>query len=130
MKMTREEGIEIIRQGVADSLALDLVEVRPDSRLITDLSADSLDFLDIIFMLEEKFSVKLREGELDFLAKLELNSSKTMNGEYLKREAVDSLVSRLPALNDEPDLDCIKPGRLYTLITIETLWLMVADHLN
>ena len=128
--MNREEGIEIICQAVADSLALDLDEVRADSRLITDLSADSLDFLDIIFMLEEKFSVKLREGELDFLAKLELNSSKTMNGEYLKREVVDSLIPRLPALNDEPDLDCIKPARLYALITIETLWLMVADHLN
>ena len=128
--MNREEGIEIICQAVADSLALDLDEVRADSRLITDLSADSLDFLDIIFMLEEKFSVKLREGELDFLAKLELNSSKTMNGEYLKREVVDSLIPRLPALNDEPNLDCIKPARLYALITIETLWLMVADHLN
>ena len=128
--MNREEGIEIICKAVADSLALDLDEVRADSRLITDLSADSLDFLDIIFMLEEKFSVKLREGELDFLAKLELNSSKTMNGEYLKREAVDSLISRLPALSGEPDLDCIKPARLYAFITIETLWLMVADHLN
>ena len=128
--MNREEGIEIICKAVADSLALDLDEVRADSRLITDLSADSLDFLDIIFMLEEKFSVKLREGELDFLAKLELNSSKTMNGEYLKREAVDSLISRLPALCDEPDLDRIKPARLYAFITIETLWLMVADHLN
>ena len=128
--MNRDEGIEIIRRAVADSLALDLDEVRAESRLITDLSADSLDFLDLIFTLEEKFSVKLREGELDFLAKLELNSSKTMNGEYLKREAVDSLISRLPALRDEPDRDRIKPARLYGLITIETLWLMVADHLN
>jgi acyl carrier protein len=128
--MNREEGIEIICQAVADSLALDLDEVRPDSRLITDLSADSLDFLDLIFTLEEKFSVKLREGELDFLAKLDLNSSKTMNGEYLRHDVVDSLIPRLPALRDEPDLDRIKPARLYGLITIETLWLMVADHLN
>jgi acyl carrier protein len=128
--MNRDEGIEIIRRAVADSLALDLDEVRAESRLITDLSADSLDFLDLIFTLEEKFSVKLREGELDFLAKLDLSSPETMNGDFLKRDVVDSLTSRLPALRDEPDLDRIKPARLYGLITIETLWLMVADHLN
>jgi hypothetical protein len=106
--MNRDEGIEIIRRAVADSLALDLDEVRAESRLITDLSADSL----------------------DFLAKLDLSSPQTMNGDYLKRDVVDSLVTRLPALRDEPDLDRIKPARLYGLITIETLWLMVADHLG
>ena len=51
--MVRDEGLATVRALVADCLALDPGSVAPESRLVSDLGADSLDFLDLLFRLED-----------------------------------------------------------------------------
>jgi acyl carrier protein len=81
--MTRTEGLATIARQVADSLALDVAGVAPTSRLVTDLGADSLDFFDLLFALEKAFGVKIRESELDFLAKLDVTSPEALKDGFL-----------------------------------------------
>lgn len=126
----RERGLATIRAAVAESLALDLDQVAPTSRLVDDLGADSLDFIDLIFTLEKEFDVKLREGEFDFVAKLDFTDPAVLVDGHLTRPVVERLRENLPALDDEPDLDRISPQRVFGLITIETLWIIVERKLQ
>lgn len=128
--MDRREGLELVRAAVADCLALDLEEVRPESRLITDLGADSLDFVDLVFMLEKKFKVKLRGGDMSFLSQLDLTSPEVVRDGFLTPGAVERLAPWLPSLATLDDPAKITPGQLFSLITVETFWIMLERRLG
>ena len=62
------DNIDPIWPGVVDAfceaLGLDEEEVAPDSLVIDELGAESLDFLDIAFRLERTFRIKIPRGEI------------------------------------------------------------------
>lgn len=62
--MTRDEIEVKIRELLVDVLAVDEHEVTPEARLTKDLGAESIDFLDIVFRLEQAFGIKINQGEL------------------------------------------------------------------
>jgi acyl carrier protein len=62
--MTRDEILDKVRSTLVDALGVDDDEVSPESTLVGDLGAESIDFLDIVFRLEKNFSVKIPRGEL------------------------------------------------------------------
>ena len=119
-----------IREAVAESLALDDEEITLQSKLVGDLGADSLDLIDILFMLEKAFSVKLREDEFDFLARLDVSSQKAMRQGPLGADVVEQLVPWLPALKALPDPAQTTAGQLFGLITVETLCILVEHKLE
>jgi acyl carrier protein len=58
--ITKEEIMAIypkVAEIIADALGCDEEDVKPDSSLINDLDAESIDFLDIVFRLEREFKV-------------------------------------------------------------------------
>ena len=128
--MNREEIYRAMRSLVADSLALKEDEIQPQCRLTDDLGADSLDFIDIIFGIEKKFEVKVRDGELDFISRLDFSSPKVMRQGYLTLETIQRLTKRLPALEQVQDPAKVTPAQLFSLITIETLCIMVEEELR
>jgi len=128
--MNREEIYKAMRSLVADSLALKEDEIQPQCRLTDDLGADSLDFIDIIFGIEKKFEVKVRDGELDFISRLDFSSPKVMRQGYLTLETIQRLTKRLPALEQVQDPPKVTPVQLFSLITIETLCIMVEEELR
>ncbi len=60
--MTRDEIYSKVRDVLVDALAVDEDEVAPDARLTADLGAESIDFLDIVFKLEQAFGFKIAPG--------------------------------------------------------------------
>lgn len=62
--MTRDEVYDKVRQVLVDALSVDEDEVTPTATLTTDLGAESIDFLDIVFKLEQTFGFKIAQGEL------------------------------------------------------------------
>ena len=50
---------EIVRGFIADVLMVPLEKVTPDSRLVADLGAESIDFLDLIFRIEELLGCRI-----------------------------------------------------------------------
>jgi len=119
-----------VRALIADSLALQESGITPQSRLIDDLGADSLDFVDLTFAIEKAFGVKLREAELNFLTRLDFSSPAVMQGGYLTRDTIASIRPLLPALDRAPDPDRVTPGELFSLLTVETLCLMIQRRLS
>ncbi|MFT5585285.1 MAG: acyl carrier protein [Cognaticolwellia sp.] len=54
-----------VQNAIAEALGLDDDEVEADARLMQDLGAESLDFLDIVFRLERSFDVKIPRGGIE-----------------------------------------------------------------
>jgi acyl carrier protein len=123
-----DQGVEIVRTLVAECLARDVSEVRPESRLLGDLGADSLDFVDLIFTLEKRFGVRLRENDLNPMSRAPGQSS--VNVEFLPAEAVSRLLPWLPELGAAQDLSHVRPAQVLPLITVEALWRLVETKMK
>ena len=61
---SKEEILEKVTVALVDALALDDDEVTPESTLVGDLGAESIDFLDIVFRLEKAFGIEIARAEL------------------------------------------------------------------
>ena len=64
MAMSQDEIITNVREVLVDALAVDDDEVTAEARLVEDLGAESIDFLDITFRLEKAFAIKIEQGEM------------------------------------------------------------------
>ncbi|NOY90641.1 MAG: acyl carrier protein [Deltaproteobacteria bacterium] len=136
--MTQErDGVSVppevqdaVRRCVAQSLVLELEEVQLGSRLIDDLGADSLDFVDIIFMLEQALDVPMRDTELSFLTRLDYGSPEVMQRGVLTPEVVARLEPWLPALRELPDRAQVTPAQMFSCITIESICLVASGRLQ
>ena len=62
--MNDGEILRKVQECVAGALGIEPEEVRPESSLVLDLGAESIDFIDILFRLEKTFDVKIPSGEL------------------------------------------------------------------
>lgn len=113
----------LIEQGVC-ALVADVLGRRPEevaltSRLMDDLGAESLDYLDIVFQLEDRFGVKITRGELERAAR------GTMSDDEFAPDGVVSAagLARLRELLPEAAAQ-VKPGLRATailgLFTVET----------
>lgn len=128
--MTREEIETAMRALVADSLALAKDEVTCRSRLVDDLGADSLDFIDMIFSVEKAFGIKVRDSEMDFLSRLDFSSPEVMRDGHLTSATVERLQEWLPLLRELPDPAKVTPRQLFSLLTVETLCILVERKLT
>ncbi len=95
--MTREEIFAKVRDVLVDALAVDEDEVTPTSTLTKDLGAESIDFLDIVFKLEQAFGFKIAQGEL-------FPEGVTQDPEYVKEgkvtpKGIAALKEKLPHVN-------------------------------
>ena len=54
-----------VQDAFAGALGLELDEIEPQHRIIGDLEAESLDFLDIAFRLERAFEIKIPRGGIE-----------------------------------------------------------------
>jgi acyl carrier protein len=113
---TRAERILVIRQFIAERLFRKVEEVHLQSRLIADLGADSLDFVDIQFQLENRFGLQFHAGEFfDFTYRW-----LTPEG-CLRAEVVERIGAIIPEVKTAPDATKISIGALLNWITVETL---------
>jgi acyl carrier protein len=61
---SREEIYDKVKGVLEYALGADAEDVTLDATLIGDLGAESIDFLDISFKLEQEFGIKIDQGEL------------------------------------------------------------------
>jgi acyl carrier protein len=118
--MDRDEILLKVRGCVAEVLALELDEVRPDSRLMDDLGAESLDLVELMFLLEQAFDIRLSRDDLSLSAQLGLPDEELHRDEVLTERALAALRERFPGSGD-----FLRPGltrrHLAQLLTVEEL---------
>lgn len=62
--MTHQEIYETVVNSLVQALGVSRSEIKPETSLVRDLEAESIDFLDIMFRLENDFSIEISRGEL------------------------------------------------------------------
>ena len=62
--MTREEIEGKVREFLIDDLEIDEEKIKPEALLKDDLGIDSLDFVDIVVIVEKKFGFKIKPEEM------------------------------------------------------------------
>lgn len=91
---TQEEVFSKVQRALVDALGVDEEEVTPGARLVGDLGAESIDFLDIVFRLEKAFDIKIPRGEL-FPEDILTNAQYVQNGK-VTAEGLVQLKQRMP----------------------------------
>jgi acyl carrier protein len=106
---------------VSDALGRDSAEVKPDASLISDLGAESIDFLDIVFRLERAFKVKIPRGKLIEDARGTLSESEFENGGVVSEAGLAHLRAYLSEVPEERLKPPLHVSEIPRLLTTETL---------
>ncbi len=117
MTMNREQVLGQVQGVLVDALGVDDDEVKPESTLMGDLGAESIDFLDIVFRLEKAFGIKIPREEL-FPAETLMNNPEFVNNGKLTEKGLAELQSKMPHTDTtefakNPDMS--KLGDLFTV---------------
>jgi len=116
MGMTREQILDKVRSVLVDALAVDDADVTPGASLTRDLGAESIDFLDIQFKLEQAFGFKIAQGEM-FPDDLMKNPDIVKEGK-LTPDGLSLVKTRLPHVDFsqfEKDPQISRLGALFTV---------------
>ncbi len=122
--MTKSDIFESIQVMLAEALGTDEEEITPEASLTRDLGAESIDFLDIVFRLEKKFSTsdrpfKIEQGEL-FPDNLMENPEWVREGKFTDA-GMTMLRERMPHVDFEQfdeDRDANKASEVFTVQSI------------
>lgn len=69
--ISEEKVLEEVKKAISEGLDIDPARVKPESILIKDLGAESLDFLDINYRLEQTFGIKMaRHSALEHMEEM------------------------------------------------------------
>jgi acyl carrier protein len=62
--MTRTEIEKIVKNFLIEEIEVDEAVIKPDAHLKNDLGIDSLDFVDIVVIVERNFGFKIKPEEM------------------------------------------------------------------
>lgn len=71
IKKIRDEIQDAIITVVAKQINIDKKKIRPNANLLTDLPLDSLDLVEILMDLEEKFGIESDESDINSFETIE-----------------------------------------------------------
>jgi acyl carrier protein len=63
--MERAEAFQVVKEAAVEVLGVEGDVVTEDARFKEDLDADSLDLVELVMALEEKFDISVPEEDLD-----------------------------------------------------------------
>lgn len=127
-EITQEEIDAIypkVAEIIADALGCDEEEVKPDSSLINDLDAESIDFLDIVFRLEREFKVKIPRGKAVEEARGELTEEEFEQGGVVTEAGFEKIKSFMTEVPADRFSSPMKSAEIPKLFTTETFCKMV-----
>lgn len=127
MQTTIETVFPKVRAIVADVLAIDEGDIHLNSRLIGDLGAESIDFLDFIFQLEREFKIKIPRGQLEKKARGSLEESEFEEGGYITEKGIQALRSFLSEIPADSFNKKMKTSEIPMLFTVETFCKLVVN---
>ena len=117
--MANEKIVEEVTNCLVDALGVDSDEISMDSSLTSDLGAESIDFLDIVFRLEKAFGIKIPRGDL-FPDNL-INNPEFVNDGRFSPKGLQVLQQRLPHLDRSNFKDDPQVAGLADMFTVGML---------
>ncbi|MFY7697698.1 MAG: acyl carrier protein [Legionella sp.] len=119
-----------VREIIADVLVIEENQVSLNSRLIADLGAESIDFLDLVFQLEKEFAIKIPRGQLEKNARGHLTQEQFEEGGFLTAEGLEALKNYLNEVPVEQFKNNMKVNEIPMLFTVETFCKLIIAAVN
>jgi len=120
-----QEIFNKVKDIIVDVLVIDEDKVQSTSRLIADLGAESIDFLDLVFQLEKEFSIKIPRGQLEKNARGQLTEAEFEQNGVLTEKGLVALKSYLCEVPQEYFKSSMKTNEIPALFTVETFCKLV-----
>lgn len=125
-KLSPEELLPIITSIVADALALDIEEVHPESTLLDDLEAESIDLLDILFKIERQLGVKIEASDLaDHVQGGMTDEEFGDENQFVSERGFAHLVCIMPQIDVEALRGKLRGTKVMSLFTVANLVALV-----
>ena len=116
---------EKVRTAFAEALGLDEDEVSYDSKVIGDLGAESLDFLDIAFRLERAFDIKIPRGGIERTAQTGMGDEPYEVAGVLTPLALEKLAEAMPEIPRAEFREGLRTSEMATLFRVATFYNLV-----
>lgn len=115
---------------VSDVLAIDENKIGLKKRLISDLGAESIDFLDLIFQLEREFKIKAPLRQIEKEARGSLTDAEFEQNGVVTPAGMTVLKEHLSEVPEEFFKTNLKVNEIPTLFTVETFCKIVLNALK
>lgn len=128
--ITEEKVFEELKKAIVETLRVEENSIKPESSLIEDLGAESLDFLDINYRLEQAFGIKMaRHFVIEHIEEMFGEGSAIDENGQLTGKAIELLKIRfgehMPDLKPGMDMDEVP-----VLVTAQSISRGVMDILD
>ena len=119
--VAEQRVMEEVKKAIAEGIDIDPAGIKPESSLMNDLGAESLDFLDINYRLEQTFGIKMaRRTVIDHMEELFGEESAIDAEGKLTAKAAQVLAMRYDGYEDR-----IRPGmdmdELPVMVTVASI---------
>lgn len=114
-----------VREVFAEALGLELDEVQPDAKVIEDLGAESLDFLDIAFRLERAFGIKIPRGGIEDAVRQGVGEEAYEIDGVLTPLGLEKLAEVMPEVPREDFREGLKTSEVPELFRVATFYNLV-----
>jgi acyl carrier protein len=115
-----------VKEAVVEALALDDDEVTPESTLMDDLGAESIDLLDILFRIEKSTGVKIEASDLgDYMQGGIPDDEFSDENEIITEKGAEHLKTGMPQVDPGELAGTLKAEEVITLFTVQNLVEMV-----
>lgn len=128
--ITEQKVFDELKKAIVETLGTDKDSIKPESSLIKDLGAESLDFLDINYRIEQTFGIKMaRHFVLEHMEEMFGEGFAIDENGKLTDKAIELLkirfIDNLPELGPGSDMDEIP-----VFITVQSIANGITDILN
>jgi len=115
-----------VKEAVVEALALDDDEVTPESTLMDDLGAESIDLLDILFRIEKSTGVKIEASDLgDYIQGGIPDDEFSDENQVISAKGAEQLHKVMPQADPSEIEGKLNADEVMTLFTVQNLVDMV-----
>lgn len=115
----------VVHEVFQDALELDPEEVEFSSKVIAELEAESIDFLDIAFQLEKNFQIKIPRGGIEKAARGGTDGDGLNPDGTLTSDALEALKAAMPEVPSQEFVAGLKPADIPNLFRVGTFYNLV-----
>ncbi|MFZ2960172.1 MAG: acyl carrier protein [Candidatus Ozemobacteraceae bacterium] len=118
-----------VQDAFQEALGVPREKITFDANIIDDLGSDSLDLLDILFALEEKFGIKIKRGQIEAMAREGIAEGAFEKEGCLTAQGAERLRQILPDADPQKIVDGMPIARIPYLFTVGTFYRLVEHKL-
>lgn len=116
--MTDQEVLESLRPFIVEVTGARPADIRMDSVLMQDLGAESLDLLDLCFLIEERFHITIAPNEFEKQSRAHIPGGVYERDGFLTDQALAELRSALPEVDPRKLAPGLRKTELPSLLTV------------